>query len=83
METKYYQSCSMPMNSAQLYGSNSDGSQSEDYCSYCFANGKFTMDCTMDEMINSCAIKMASFHKDMTESEARDRLKQFIPTLKR
>ena len=37
------QSCGMPMTKdPEQGGSNSDGSKSEDYCSYCYQNGSFT-----------------------------------------
>ena len=54
MEEKYCQSCGMPMgNGDELYGTEKDGSKSSDYCSYCYENGTFKQDCTMDEMIES------------------------------
>ena len=52
MNEKYCQCCGMPMgNTDEMYGNNEDGSKNVDYCKYCFENGKFTSDCTMDEMI--------------------------------
>lgn len=36
------QSCGMPLSKDENGGgSNSDGSRSQDYCSHCYANGKF------------------------------------------
>ena len=48
MEMKFCQSCGMPLTSNEVCGTNADGSLSADYCTYCYQNGKFTQDCTMD-----------------------------------
>ena len=41
--TKICQSCGMPLDKdPDKGGTNSDGSKSDKYCSYCFQNGKFT-----------------------------------------
>jgi hypothetical protein len=83
METQYCQSCAMPMSDAGLYGTNADGSKSGDYCKYCYENGVFAQDCTMDEMIAFCVPHMVSAHADMSEDEARKMMREFFPTLKR
>ena len=54
MEQKFCQSCGMPL-TEELLGTNADGSKNEDYCIYCYKDGKFLQDCTMDEMIEHCA----------------------------
>ena len=84
MEEKYCQCCGMPMGTTdEMYGTNADGSKSEDYCKYCFENGAFTADCTMDEMIEACVPHMASANSGMSEDEARKMMKGFFPKLKR
>ncbi len=84
MEEKYCQSCGMPMGATdEEYGTNADGSKSEDYCKYCYDNGAFTQNCTMDEMIEICVPHMASGDSGMKEDEARKMMKEFFPTLKR
>lgn len=57
---KFCQSCGMPMKKdPELGGMNSDGSKSEDYCSYCYQNGSFTQsDITVGEMQKFCIEKM-------------------------
>jgi hypothetical protein len=50
MEMKFCQSCGMPLNDHVL-GTNADGSKNEDYCMYCYRDGKFLQECTMEEMI--------------------------------
>ncbi len=45
------QSCGMPLKKdANGGGTNADGSKSLLYCSHCYQNDKFTMDCTAEEM---------------------------------
>ena len=84
MEERYCQSCGMPMGEGdELYGTNADGSKSEDYCSYCFADGAFTSDCSMDEMIEYCVPHVTEFNPAMSADEARAMMKDFFPKLKR
>jgi hypothetical protein len=48
---KVCQSCSMPLNKKELFGTEKNGSINEEYCSYCYKNGAFTgSDVTMEEM---------------------------------
>ena len=44
----------MPL-AQEVLGTNADGSKNEDYCIYCYKDGKFLQDCTMEEMIEHCA----------------------------
>lgn len=87
METKFCQSCGMPLTANELHGTNNDQSMNEDYCVYCYKDGAFTQDCTMDEMIDHCVQFLDEFNKDaeqkMTKEQAIAQMKQFFPTLKR
>ena len=48
---KICQSCSMPMDKPELFGSKRDGSASKDYCIYCYSNGTFIKpNMTLEEM---------------------------------
>jgi hypothetical protein len=51
-KNKFCQSCGMPLNKdPQVGGSEKDGSKSLIYCSYCYADGKFTQpNITIPEM---------------------------------
>ena len=86
MEQKFCQSCGMPLN-PEVLGTEKDGSKNEEYCNYCYADGHFTVECTMDEMINQCAQFVDEFNKGsevkMTKEEAIANMKQFFPMLKR
>ena len=79
---KFCQSCGMPM-AGQEYGTEADGSQSPDYCSYCYKDGKFSGEMTMEEMIDFCTSFMVQNHPDMTEEQAKAQMRQFFPMLKR
>jgi hypothetical protein len=82
MKEKCCQSCGMPMDNAEVYGTNADGSQNADYCKYCYENGVFAQNCTMDEMIDLCAPYMPA-NCGMSENDARSMMKELFPTLKR
>ena len=84
MEERYCQSCGMPMGPTdELYGTEADGSKSKDYCSYCYANGAFTAECTMQEMIDFCVQPMVENIPGMTEEGARAMMNEHFPKLKR
>ena len=78
---KFCQSCAMPM-SDEHFGTEKDGSKSEDYCSYCYQDGEFTSDISMEEMINYSAPKAAEA-TGMSEEAARKMCEDMFPHLKR
>lgn len=80
---KFCQSCGMPLADEALYGTNADGSKSDDYCSYCYADGAFKAEVSMEEMIDFCVPHMVEHNPEMQEDEARARMNAFFPTLKR
>lgn len=45
----------MPIRTPAMAGTGKDGLPVEDYCMYCYRDGGFTEDVTMDEMIRLCA----------------------------
>ncbi len=80
---KNCQSCSMPMKKdPQGGGTNTDGTKSVEYCSYCYQAGQFTEpDITCDEMVAKVKamlqeqMKLPGFMASMFVKK--------IPTLKR
>ena len=45
-ENKFCQSCGMPLKKDPTRGgTNADGSKNDKYCSYCYQNGAFTVEC--------------------------------------
>ncbi len=86
MEMKFCQSCGMPL-SPEVFGINVDGSKNEEYCVYCYKDGAFTSNCTMDEMIEFCSKFVDEFNKNTGKSLSREQYKaelsKYFPTLKR
>jgi hypothetical protein len=77
----FCQSCSMPMMKSEDFGSNADGSPSEEYCRFCFSYGAFTEPgITLSEMIAKCASIMQELHVPFEQIE---QTKAFIPMLRR
>ena len=84
---QFCQSCGMPLTKNEDCGTNADGSTNFDYCRYCYKDGKFLQDCTMDEMIEHCAQFVDEVNKQMPKPMTRDEYVQmmqgFFPMLKR
>lgn len=76
------QSCGMRM-SQEDFGTNADGSECKDYCKYCYANGGFIKDQTLDEVIESCIPFMINDGDCTSEEQARALLRKELPNLKR
>ena len=83
---KFCQSCGMPLTN-EILGTNADGSKNEDYCIYCYKDGKFLQECTMDEMIEHCAQFVDEVNKGLpqpiTKEEYIGMMKTYFPKLKR
>lgn len=86
MENAICQSCGMKM-SSDVYGKNADGSVNIEYCKYCYPNGSFSRDETMEEMVESNLNFLDEMNKEsgrnLTRDEARAEMMKFLPTLKR
>ena len=54
-DTPICQSCGMPFYQEKDHGTEADGSLSADYCSWCYANGAFLEDETLEELIDAAA----------------------------
>jgi hypothetical protein len=77
------QSCTMPMDNIDLHGTNADGSRNEDFCHYCFKDGAFIKEETMEEMIESCIPFVSKGVPWPDEKTARTTMKEIFPQLKR
>lgn len=75
------QSCGMPMESEELFGTSADGSLNEDYCKYCYTNGEFTSKVSMGKFIEQCSQFAAA--GGMTNEEMKAYCEKLFPTLKR
>ena len=84
---QFCQSCGMPLARNEDCGTNDDGSINFDYCQYCYKDGKFLQDCTMDEMIEHCAQFLDEVNKHMPNPMTREEyikmMQGFFPMLKR
>lgn len=72
----------MPLQKEKDFGTNSNGSKSEEYCFHCFQNGKFLDEgITLQKKIE----KNVRFGKmmGMSEEKARDMASDILPELKR
>ena len=86
MEQKFCQSCGMPL-AEDIIGTNADGSRNEDYCIYCYKDGAFTQDFTMEQMIDFCAQFTEQMNSNMglnlTPEQAKEEMRKYFPHLKR
>ena len=76
----------MPL-TEEFLGTNADGSKNEDYCIYCYKDGAFTSNQTMEEMAEFCAQFVGEFNKNTGQNLSREEYKamllQYFPNLKR
>lgn len=81
------QSCGMALERDGHKGTERDGSRSEEYCVFCYQQGKFAQDITMEEMVEHNLKDLTQWNASaglcLTEQEARKLLMEFLPTLKR
>ena len=68
-------------------GTNADGSNSEDYCVYCYKKGEFTQDFTMSQMIEFCLQFLDQWNVQteckLSPVQAKEQMLQHFPYLKR
>ena len=72
------QCCGMPLDDTSL-SREPDGTFNEDYCKWCYADGKFAYT-NMDKLIDFCAEHMAS--DQWPAGQVRAYLARLLPTLK-
>lgn len=82
------QSCGrLPMQTTEQFGTNKDGSVNREYCCYCYKDGAFTSNYTLDEMIGHNVKFIDEFNKDSktkySKEEAIEEMKKYLLTLKR
>lgn len=87
MELFFCQSCGKPLQAPEQYGTNEDGSENQTYCCFCYKEGAFTSDCTMEEMIENCVQYLKesnkSSHTTFSKKTITVEMKKYFPTLKR
>ena len=71
------QSCGMPLTPEHM-GREQDGTLNQHYCEWCWNNGAFLRDCTVEEMVEQCLPHMPG------DPEAnRTYMTELLPTLNR
>jgi radical SAM superfamily enzyme len=81
MKKEICQSCGMPMDKKD-FGTKKDGTINNEYCHFCYKNGKFTdKGITMEEKIKK-NIEIAK-RMGMPEEKAKSLAENTIPKLKR
>ena len=76
------QSCEMPLQKEEDFGTNENGSKNNEFCHFCFQNGRFTDEgITMDEKIEK-NINIA-MNMGISEDKAKEMANNTIPNLKR
>ena len=71
------QCCGMPLEDS-LLSQETDGSFNEEYCKWCYADGKFTYS-SKEQLIDFCAKHMAS--ESWPEQQVRAHMEALVPTL--
>lgn len=79
---KICQSCGMPMQEEQ-YGTNQDGSKNDSYCCYCYKDGAFAQNYSLEEMVDFCAPFEVEGGRAENLEEAKEQLMKYFPTLER
>ena len=72
------QCCGMPLDDGTM-SREPDGDINEDYCKWCYADGRFAYD-SMDQLIDFLAKHMSG--AEWTEDQAREYFKAQLPSLK-
>lgn len=84
---RFCQSCGMPMQTTDQFGTNKNCSLNQEYCCYCYKDGTFIQDCTMDGMIEHCIKYLDEFNgacnTQLSKEEAIAEMKKHFPKLKR
>jgi hypothetical protein len=85
MKENICQSCAMTLNEKKYYGTNSDGSQNEDYCIFCFKDGNFTYEITMNEMVEKGIdfLNRFGYLKNNKQEDLKEKLNKVYSGLKR
>lgn len=82
---KFCQSCGMPMESEETFGTNQDHTKNGDYCCYCYQDGAFTApDMSMADMIElNLKFNEENGQPMGPREQAKAMMEQWFPTLKR
>ena len=78
--TAVCQSCAMPLENSEAFGTEAGGARAEEYCTHCYQEGAFTApDMTMEQM----ADVVAGFMEGMPKAQATEAALANLSDLKR
>ena len=77
----FCQCCGMPLSEDSMISRELNGEFNEDYCKWCYNEGKFLDECTMEEFIEKCS--RFGEQAGMTNEQMREYCTKVFPTLKR
>lgn len=77
----FCQCCGMPLDDDGLLSQEKDGSFNEDYCKWCYTDGKFTYT-SMEELVDRCVPILQEQFPETTEQQLRDMMQKQLPQLK-
>ena len=78
---KICQSCGMPLTSDDMLSTEKDGTINADYCKWCYKDGEFVDDVSMEEYIEKCS--QFGEQAGMTNEQMKEYCTKLFPTLKR
>jgi len=78
VETHICQCCGMPLNN-EVMSREPDGTVNEDYCKFCYSDGKFKYSC-MKQLIDFCVENVKT--EEFTQEEMRKYMSELLPQLK-
>lgn len=87
IETKYCQSCGMPLDIEGIseYGTNSDGTLNQEFCSCCLNSGKYLFNFSMEYLIYLWGLFPDSYNQiagtNYKSEELRNVLSDRLPSL--
>jgi hypothetical protein len=77
------QSCGMPMQKDEDFGTNADGTKNGEYCHFCFKDGGYTDEgITMEQKIDKL-VEIAVSQMQVSKEKARAMAEEIIPKLGR
>jgi len=79
----FCQSCGMPLEKPDDFGTGASGFRINDYCHYCFQNGEFTEPTISMQAMNDKCVGIMAQQGIMPEAQARALMAEGIPKLKR
>lgn len=79
----FCQSCGIPFEKPDDFGTNFDNTRNQKYCKFCFKHGRFTEpDITLDGMVEKI-VDIMKASGAIPEEEVRKQAKTFLKTLDR